>query len=247
MLIGRLRGHYSGWLIVAGAAFVLFGAAGSRFSFGIFLNPMTEEFGWSRGSLSGALAIAGLSTAFLRPVAGYLADRYDPVKMALLGMAMAGVALFGLSQIQQIWQLYALFLLMGSGFTLSSPATMTRLISSVFTKRRSLALSLAGSGSAVGETTLVPLSAVVLTLGGWRSAYIVLGAILVIVIIPVSYRLLKSRFVPEVDDRDPEAVARANQKSDRGVACAWMPDDGMSLKQAAKTPIFWALAFGFFT
>jgi MFS family permease len=124
---------------------------------------------------------------------------------------------------------------------------MTKLISSVFTKRRSLALSLAGSGSAVGETTLVPLSAVVLTLGGWRSAYIVLGAILVIVIIPVSYRLLKSRFVPEVDDRDPEAVARANQKSDRGVACAWMPDDGMSLKQAAKTPIFWALAFGFFT
>jgi len=247
MLIGRLRGHYSGWLIVIGAAFVLFGAAGSRFSFGVFLNPMTEEFGWSRGSLSGALAIAGLSTAFLRPVAGYLADRYDPVKMALLGMGMAGIALAGLSQIQQIWQLYALFLLMGSGFTLSSPATMTKLISSVFTKRRSLALSIAGSGSAVGETTLVPLSAVVLTLGGWRSAYIVLAAILVIVIIPVSYRLLKSKFVPEVDTRDLAELTRSSQASANGVACAWMPDDGMSLKQAIKTPIFWALSFGFFT
>ena len=246
MLIGRLRGHYSGWLIVIGAAFVLFGAAGSRFSFGVFLNPMTEEFGWSRGSLSGALAIAGLATAGLRPVAGYLADRYDPVKMALLGMGMAGVALFGLSQIQQIWQLYALFLLMGSGFTLSSPATMTKLISSVFTKRRSLALSLAGSGSALGETTLVPLSAV-LTLGGWRSAYIVLAAILVIVIIPVSYRLLKSKFVQEVDDRDLTQLTRSTQKSKKGVACAWMPDDGMTLKQAIKTPIFWALSFGFFT
>ncbi len=86
MLISLLRGRSSGWLIVAGAAFVLFGAAGSRFSFGVFLNPMTEEFGWSRGSLSGALAVAGLATAFLRPVAGYLADRYDPAKMALLGM-----------------------------------------------------------------------------------------------------------------------------------------------------------------
>ena len=247
MLISRLRGRSSGWLIVAGAALVLFGAAGSRFSFGVFLNPMTEEFGWSRGSLTGALAIAGLATAFLRPVAGYLADHYDPVKMALLGMAMAGVALFGLSQIQQIWQLYALFLLMGSGFTLSSPATMTKLISSVFTKRRSLALSLAGSGSAIGETTLVPLSAGVLTLGGWRSAYIVLGAVLVILIIPASYRLLKTKFVPEVDDRDLEAMAQANQKSGKGPACAWMPDDGMSLKQAARTPMFWALSFGFFT
>ncbi len=224
----------------------MFGAAGSRFSFGVFLKPMTEEFGWSRSSLSGALAIAGLATAFLRPLAGYLSDRYDPVKMALLGMLMAGVALFGLSQIQEIWQLYALFLLMGSGFTLASPATMTKLISSVFTRRRGLALSLAGSGSAIGETTLVPTAAIVVTLGGWRSAYFVLAIILVAVIIPISYRLLKTKAKSEVDDRDPAELAAAKTDSN-GSACMWMPDDGMSLKQAIKTPIFWALTFGFFT
>lgn len=246
-MLRRVTGISPGWLVVIGAAFVMFGAAGSRFSFGVFLNPLTEEFGWSRSSLSGALAIAGLATAFLRPVAGYLSDRYDPVKMALIGMGMAGVALLGLSQIQQIWQLYALFLLMGSGFTLSSPATLTKLISTVFTKRRSLALSLAGSGSAIGETTLVPISAVVLTLSGWRAAYVVLGVLLLIVIIPIAFRLLKTKFVPEVDDLDPAALALANEKSGKGPACAWMPDQGMALKHAMKTPIFWALSFGFFT
>ncbi|MDP6824471.1 MAG: MFS transporter [Dehalococcoidia bacterium] len=242
-----LAGASPGWLVVAGAALVLFGAAGSRFSFGVFLTPLTEDFGWSRSSMSGALAVAGLATAFLRPVAGYLSDRFDPVKMALIGMAMAGLALLGLSQINQLWQLYTLFLIMGSGFTLASPATLTRLISSVFTKRRSLALSLAGSGSAIGETTLVPISAVVLTLGGWRSAYIVLSMLVLVVIIPVSYRLLKSKFVPEVDDRDPAEITKVNQKESEGPACAWAPDQGMSLKQAARTPIFWALTFGFFT
>ncbi|MBT4514850.1 MAG: MFS transporter [Chloroflexi bacterium] len=242
----RVLGIYPGWWIIFGAALVMFGAAGSRFSFGVFLKPMTDEFGWSRSSLSGALAIAGLTTAFLRPLAGYLSDRYDPVKMALLGMLMAGAALFGLSQIQELWQLYALFLLMGSGFTLASPATMTKLISSVFTKRRGLALSLAGSGSAVGETMLVPTAAVIVTLSGWRPAYFVLAIILVVVIIPISYRLLKTKAEAEVDDRDPAEMVAAKTDS-TGSACMWMPDDGMSLKQAVKTPIFWALTFGFFT
>lgn len=225
---------------------MMFGAAGSRFSFGVFVKPMTEEFEWSRSSLSGSLAIAGLATAFLRPVAGYLSDRYDPVKMALLGMLMAGAALFGLSRIDHIWQLYALFLLMGSGFTLASPATMTKLISSVFTRRRGLALSLSGSGSAIGETTLVPMAAVVVTLSGWRDAYLLLGIVLVAVIIPISYKLLKTKAEPEVDDRSPDELIAGKSSAD-GSVCMWMPDDGMSLKQAAKTPIFWALVFGFFT
>jgi MFS family permease len=237
----------SGWLIVAGAALVLFGAAGSRFSFGVFLTPLSEDFGWSRSSLSGALAIAGLATAFLRPIAGYLSDRFDPAKMALVGMVMAGLSLLGLSQMQELWQLYVLFLIMGSGFTLASPATLTRLISTAFTKRRSLALSLAGSGSAIGETTLVPISAVVLTLGDWRAAYIVLSLLVLVVIIPISFRLLKSKFTPEVDDRDPVEIEKTAAGESKGPVCAWAPDQGMSLKEAAKTPIFWALVFGFFT
>ena len=110
-----------------------------------------------------------------------------------------------------------------------------------------LALSLAGSGSAVGETTLVPLSAVVLTLGGWRSAYIVLAAILVILIIPISYRLLKAKFVPEIDQRAQSDASGISVSTTSGPVCAWMPDEGMSLKQAIKTPIFWGLSFGFFT
>ncbi|GIT58899.1 MAG: hypothetical protein Ct9H300mP19_08470 [Dehalococcoidia bacterium] len=67
--------------------------AGSRFSFGIFLKPVTEEFDWTRGSLAGAIAIAGLATGGLRPVAGMLADRYDPKTVAATGVAIGGLAL----------------------------------------------------------------------------------------------------------------------------------------------------------
>lgn len=235
-----------------GVALVLFGTAGSRFSFGVFLRPLTEEFDWSRGSLSGALAVAGLATGLLRPVAGSLSDRYDARYVAGIGLVMGGIALLGLSRIGELWQLYALFLLMGIGFTLASPATLTKLVSARFVRRRSLALSLAGSGSAVGETALVPLAAVVLTLGGWRSSYVVLGIILLAVVLPVSSFLLSSWFArrnsSEAEDEENASAGSPSRLTSAGApACAWMPDDGMSLKQAVRTPIFWALTAGFFT
>ncbi|MDA0676748.1 MAG: MFS transporter [Chloroflexi bacterium] len=240
----------SRWVIVMGVALVLFGTAGSRFSFGVFMKPLATEFDWSRGSLSGALAVAGLATGMLRPLAGWLADRFDARYIAATGLLLGGVALLGLSQIQVLWQFYLLFLLMGTGFTLASPATLTRLVSERFTKRRGLALSLAGSGSAIGETALVPLSAVALTLSGWRSAYIVLGLIILVVILPVSSILLSNWLskrsggvVEEV--ADPED--RAKQSKNGGPVCMWAPGEGMALKQAVKTPIFWALTAGFFT
>ena len=91
---------------------MLFGGAGSRFSFGVFLKPVTEEFDWSRGSLAGALAIAGLATGALRPVAGLLADKYDPKIIASIGVLIGGLALFAMSQVQELWQVYVTFIVM---------------------------------------------------------------------------------------------------------------------------------------
>lgn len=88
---------------------MLFGGAGSRFSFGVFLRPVTEEFEWSRASMAGALATAGLATGALRPVAGMLADRYDPKRVVAIGVLIGGLALAGMSSVQQLWHLYALY------------------------------------------------------------------------------------------------------------------------------------------
>ena len=72
------RNTYFGWFVVAGCVLVSFGVAGGQFSLGVFLKPMTEEFGWSRGSLSLAFALTFMISVLLRPLAGYLADRYSP-------------------------------------------------------------------------------------------------------------------------------------------------------------------------
>ena len=46
------RNIFYGWFVVFGSAFVVFGISGAQFSFGVFLKPMTDDFGWSRATLS---------------------------------------------------------------------------------------------------------------------------------------------------------------------------------------------------
>ena len=225
------------WAIVVGAGIVLFATAGSRFSFGVFLDPITNEFAWSRASISGALAIAGLVTGVFRPIAGILADKYQPKNIAILGLLLGGISLLGLSKVQFLWQFYVLFIVMGLGFTFASPATLTKLISERFKNKRSLALSLAGSGSAIGETALVPLSAFIVILEGWRMAYAVLGLIIIFIVIPIS-ALLLIRKTNLKNSKDSEFI-QGDGKENSSI--------GTSFKEALRTPIFWALTLGFFT
>lgn len=224
---------------------MLFGGAGSRFSFGVFLKPVTEEFDWSRGSLAGALAIAGLATGLLRPVAGILADKYDPKIVAATGVLIGGIALGAMSLVQELWHVYLTFIIMGIGFTLASPGAVAKIIGAWFTKRRALAMSIAGTGSAAGETALVPIAALAVAYIGWREGYLILCGILLLIILPLVFLLLKSRPGPGEHADLIDNNASSTDKSDFSKGSA-DPNAGMSFGQACRTGIFWRLTIGFF-
>lgn len=225
---------------------MLFGGAGSRFSFGVFLKPVTEEFDWSRGSLAGALAIAGLATGGLRPLAGMLADRYDPKVIAVSGVLIGGIALAGMSFVQELWHVYVLFVIMGIGGTLASPGAVAKIVGAWFTRRRALAMSVAGTGSAVGESSMVPIAALAVVFIGWREGYLILAGILLFLILPLVFLLLRSRPRPgqhadhadfdKLDEGETTVLAKGSAN----------PNIGLSLGQACRTGLFWRLALGFF-
>lgn len=223
---------------------MLFGGAGSRFSFGVFLKPVTGEFEWSRASLAGALAIAGLATGVLRPVAGMLADRYDPKRVAATGVLIGGLALAGMSTVQELWHVYTLFVVMGIGFTLASPAAIAKIIGAWFTRRRALAMSIAGTGSAAGETALVPVAALAVVFIGWREGYLILAGILLLLILPLVLLLLKSRPGSGQHADEPDGPYESNKRGPEGASAD--PNRGMSFGRACRTGLFWRLTLGFF-
>ena len=105
--------HYA-WMIVAIIALMQMVGSSIRMAFGVFIYPLSEEFGWSQGSITLAYALSSIVTALASPVAGSLGDRFGARKSMMLGCTMfiGGMLLIGV--VNQVWQFYLTFgLLLG--------------------------------------------------------------------------------------------------------------------------------------
>lgn len=189
------------WWIVGASAVGLTVGTGSilAINFAVFVKPVTEELGWSRGAFSAALLVMGLATVFVQPIFGTMIDRFGVRKASLpmivvLSVAIPAMGLMGSSLIV----MYLIFALAATGGAAQAPPMYSKAVSMWFDKKRGIALGLATSGSAFG-TILMPLEAHYLVEHfGWRGAYFGLGAtnfviaftmVAVFIREPPSYRL----------------------------------------------------------
>ena len=150
-MVSTLRNTFYGWYVVFGCAMVTLGVSGGQFSFGVFLHPMTEEFGWSRGTLSLAFGITYMISGLLRPLAGYLADRYDAKWASLSGVSIMGFMLVLLPLVNTLWQLYLVFGVMSAGITLGTGPILTKIVTQWFLTRRGLTLGITGGAGSDGR------------------------------------------------------------------------------------------------
>lgn len=238
---------FYGWVVVAASSFVVFGVAGSQFSFGVFLKPMTEEFGWSRATLSIAFGVTFMLSGLLRPVAGYLADRYSPKIVAMSGVVLMAVMLLLLPHIQNLLQLYLIFAVMSIGLTLGMGPTLTKVISAWFYRARGVTLGLVNGGGSIGALVLVPASSVFLVLLSWREAYLFLALMLLVLVFPVGYLLIRNR--PQDMGLQPQGASLDAQGFD-GKTVDRVGDEyeihDSTFKEALRSPFFWKLTAGYF-
>jgi MFS family permease len=165
-----------GWSIVLTAAVGLSFLSVVMSGFGTFVGPLGAEFGWSRGTLTMGMAIAGLVVLLLSPFAGMMVDRYGPRRLALPGviimsLATAGFSLANGSILQWIclWSFYAL------AHISMMMSIWTGAVARAFDAGRGLALGLTLAGSAVASTVIPTLSTMLIDSFGWRQAYVILG------------------------------------------------------------------------
>src|SRR5919106_2063026 len=81
---------YYGWIVVAATVFIAFVSSGSRNGFGVFVNPMREEFGWNFGLISLAATIGMLANGVFQPFAGWAYDMLGARKVIVVGLAIGG-------------------------------------------------------------------------------------------------------------------------------------------------------------
>lgn len=141
-------------------------------SFGIFVLPLVEATGWSRGRVLVALTVMTLGSVLSAPLAGALADRFGTrrvVMPAILLLVGAFVLLsFGMGSRSAFYAGYALLGLIAGG---TMPTTYTRAVTCAFDVGRGLALSIALTGTGIGAILLPPLLGAVIAEHGVAAGY----------------------------------------------------------------------------
>jgi MFS family permease len=213
-----------GWLVVMAAYFGAMVGFGSLlvFTFSIFLKPLGSAFGWSRGSISGAFGLAAMSVAVCSPALGHLLDRFGPRRVILPCMAVFGLAFGSLGFLTpSLIHLYAVFVVLGIVGNGTTQMGYSRAVSTWFDARRGLALALVMAGVGTGAMLLPPAAQALIAGYGWRTAYFVLGAAVLVFGLP-----LTALFVKERPRHGIHAVSAL---------------DGHRVADAVRSRIFWIL------
>lgn len=164
------------WLMVAVSGMIMGTGFGTQVTVSVFLQPLHGEFGWDRGEISFAYALASFFSGLGAVVMGHLSDRISPRIQVLVGACIMGVAYLLLSQASQLWHFYLLYGVMIGG--LCQGSFVTPLLNNVgfwFERHRGVAMGATLAGHSLGAAVVPLIARILITDFGWRNAYQFMG------------------------------------------------------------------------
>jgi len=248
LLPARLFGRpiFYGWYIVALAFLGSMMSSGiSAYGLGVFVKPMTEELAWSRTDISlgqtASTAVSGMIGLFI----GGLIDRRGGRGLMVIGAVISGAAYILLGQVQELWQYYVV----KAGVLTFGMATMGSMVLNIavsnwFIRRRGRAIAITAMGTSAAAVVLPTLAAWLIDAAGWRTAWVVIGIAVWVVVIPPAWLVMRRRpedYGLEPDGRRTETAPGDRRAAERAAADAarW------TRRQAMKTPALWMLIVSF--
>ncbi|KOX39027.1 MFS transporter [Streptomyces sp. NRRL F-4707] len=185
----RRRVHRAWW--VAGVTFVtIIGAAAFRSLPGILIDPLHQEFGWSRGTIGAAVSVNLALYGLTAPFAAALMDRFGirrVVAVALMVIALGSGLTVWMNSAWQLILCWGLLVGLGSGsMALAFAATVTN---RWFTERRGLVTGVLTAASASGQLIFLPLLSWIVETYDWRPAAVTV-ALAALAVVPFVWLLL---------------------------------------------------------
>jgi MFS family permease len=244
-----LRRPFYGWTIVAVSFLIGFTESGVfQNILSIFMKPMVDEFGWTRASVTGAIAFGSISGGLLSLVIGPILDRNGPRMVSFWGILFLSLGLGAMMFVNHLWQLYLFF---GVGRMVAVGVLSLSISVSVanwFVRYRGRAMGITRIGDRLGSA-LLPLMVQFLILAlGWRMAWGTLGVVVFLISgIPA---LLFLRHRPEDMGLMPDGASPASTEAGAGNTFTEeeridvVGDDAEPLwtrAQATHTKAFWTL------
>ena len=221
---------FYGWVIVGVGIVVTCVGFGAMATLSVFLQPMASAMGWSRTGVATAALLNFLSMGAGAFLWGALSDRYGTRLVVLCGGAVLGLGMVAASQATTLLEFQLLFGTIVGVAAGAFYAPMTAVTTRWFTRNRSLAVALVSAGLSFGSTLMAPLARWLISSYDWRTAMLVLGDLVWVIVIPAAFLV-----------RNPPTSAVA-------VALGATARDGreLSIGQVMRTPQFAAIALTHF-
>jgi MFS family permease len=247
-----------GWYVVAASFVIMFLNAGARLMIGVLVKPMIADFGWSRSAVSAAVFINMAVFAAAIIVAGRLYDRYGPKWIILVSSLLFSSGLMLMAVMTSLWQFFLFYgVISAAGLGGTTSPIFGAIVSRWFERGRGSAISLAMSGTSLGQFALVPLFTAFLLDEGWRSTMLWVGVLCLVVNVVLVFWVLRGD--PKELGRAPyghqEATAEDAQlaspaRAGGGVtpACdaAALEPRSLGLREAMRTGSFWLFTVAMF-
>ena len=217
--------------MLIGSAIILALSLGVRHAFGLYLVPMSHEFGWGHNVFSLAIAMQNLIWGAVQPITGAFADKYGSKIVVAVGGALyaLGLLLMAVSSTGLLLNL-SVGLILGLALSATSfPVLLSAVGRAAPPEKRSLAMGIASAAGSFGQFIMLPSTLLLLQSIGWSGALIV-SAILIALIVPLAWMLKAPMY------QNPNASS--------------VSQPALGFKQvlviAKNHKPFWFLALGFF-
>ncbi|QQN38441.1 MFS transporter [Acinetobacter sp. CS-2] len=218
--------------MLIGSAVILALSLGVRHAFGLYLVPMSHEFGWGHNVFSLAIAMQNLIWGAVQPITGVFADKYGSKIVVAIGGALYTLGLLLMAVSSSGWLLnLSVGLILGLALSATSfPILLSAVGRAAHPEKRSLAMGIASAAGSFGQFIMLPSTLLLLQSVGWSAALMV-SAILIAFIIPLAWTLKAPAYTP------PNVSAA-------------IPTPALSVKEilriAKNHKPFWFLSLGFF-
>ncbi|WP_435101162.1 MFS transporter [Arhodomonas sp. AD133] len=177
--------HFAGARMVTISFLVLMGAFGLNLSAGQFFAPLHDAHGWPLSTLSIAVSVNMLVWGVLQPFLGRLVDRIGPRPVIAASAALMGVAFLLSATIEYRWQFFLYYgVLTAVGFAGCGSMANAVLVSRWYVAGRAKMLARSSMGINIGQLLLLPLAGWLIFVGGTETAFAVLGAAMLVVVVP---------------------------------------------------------------
>jgi len=164
-----------GWVVAIAGCVILVAAQNIQYSFGVFLKPLINQFGWSRTAISGCVTIRSIIGGSMSPISGALSDRYGPKNLIFMGVLIVGLSYLWASRLSSLWEFY---LTLGVLTGLGTGCLLTPLVATTtrwFGSRSGLANGIVMSGFSISQVILPPVVTYLILQYSWGTCLLILG------------------------------------------------------------------------